>query len=139
MRTASQMAHHEGRVLKIYPSDRQKRIIAVNSGAARSVYNLLVAYDRELHLLGRTSIYIREVAERIDYLRSVIGSQSGIVNALPYLKDRDVDSMAVANSIMNYRRAWKNMKEHHAGVPTFHKKSSGQSYQTNAHLSLIHI
>lgn len=133
MRTASQMDYHAGCVLKIHPSDRQKHIIAVNDGAARSVYNLLVAYDREIHLLRKTSIYIREVAERIDYLTSVISSHSGIVNALPYLKEKDVDSMAVANAIMNYHRAWKNMKERHAGIPTFHRKSSKQSYQTNAH------
>ena len=133
MRTASQMDYHAGCVLKIHPSDRQKHIIAVNDGAARSVYNLLVAYDREIHLLRKTSIYIREVAERIDYLTSVISSHSGIVNALPYLKEEDVDSMAVANAIMNYRKAWKNMKERHTGIPTFHRKSSKQSYQTNAH------
>lgn len=133
MRAASQMDYHAGCVLKIYPSDRQKHIIAVNDGAARSVYNLLVAYDRELHLLRKTSIYIREVAERIDYLTSVISSHSGIVNALPYLKEKDVDSMAVANAIMNYHKAWKNMKERHTGIPTFHRKSSKQSYQTNAH------
>lgn len=133
MKKCKDMKYHEGIVMKIYPSDEQKHIIVVNSGAQRSVYNFLVAADREIYLLKEAGIYIREAADRIDYLKSVTASDSAIKNALPYLYEDDVDAQTVANAIKNYHTAWKNMKENHTGIPTFHKKSYGQSYQTNAH------
>ena len=133
MKKVIEMSFHEGTVLKIYPSDAQKRIIAVNDGAFRSVYNFLVASDREIHQLEKTGIYIRTVRERIDYLRKATKSASYIANALPYLKEKSVDSQAVANAIQNYHKAWKDMKENHCGIPTFHRKGYAQSYQTNAH------
>ena len=43
MRKCSDMNYHNGVILKIYPSDRQKHIIAVNDGAQRVVYNRLVS------------------------------------------------------------------------------------------------
>lgn len=133
MKKVSEMLFHEGTVLKIYPSDAQKHIIAVNDGAFRSVYNFLVASDREIHQLKKTGIYIRTVRERIDYLKQATKSASYIANALPYLKEKSVDSQAVANAIQNYHKAWKNMKKNHCGIPTFHRKGYVQSYQTSAH------
>lgn len=44
MRKMSEMPYHIGLQVKIYPSDLQKHLIAVNDGAKRAVYNHLVAY-----------------------------------------------------------------------------------------------
>ena len=44
-----------------------------------------------------------------------------------------MDDQAVANASKNYFASWKNRKDRHSGVPVFKKKSSMQSYQTNAH------
>ena len=43
MRKMSEMPYHIGLVVKMYPSHLQKKIVAVNDGAKRAVYNLLVA------------------------------------------------------------------------------------------------
>lgn len=133
MRSVKDMPCHRGLVVKLYPTDEQKRLIAVNDGAKRAVYNLLVAANNELYQLKKVKTYCKPVAERIDYLKSVLASTSAIQNALPFLYGADVDSQAVANAKQNYRTAWKNQKERHTGVPQFKKKGAEQSYQTNAH------
>ena len=54
MRKCSDMNYHYGVILKIYPSDRQKHIIAVNDGAQRAVYNRLVGSGNEIYRLRKT-------------------------------------------------------------------------------------
>ena len=46
MRKIADMLYHEGIVLKIYPSFRQQKIVAVNDGVRRFVYNKLVERDK---------------------------------------------------------------------------------------------
>ncbi len=133
MRPIAKMPYHLGLKVKIYPSNEQKRLIAVNDGVARSVYNHLVACNNEKYRLSKTAEFVPVYQDRIDYLRSVVGEAKNVKNALPYLYGDDVDDQAVANAIRNYSTAWKNQKERHTGVPTFKKKSYEQSYQTNAH------
>lgn len=133
MRSVREMPYHVGMKVKIYPSNEQKRLIAVNDGAKRAVYNHLVACSNERYRLSRTSGLVPSDAMRLEYLESVTVSASGIKNALPFLYGPDVDDQTVANAIRNYKAAWKNMRELHRGVPVFKKKGYGQSYQTNAH------
>lgn len=133
MRKCKDMPYHIGIVLKIYPSSRQKHLVAVNAGAQRSVYNHLVACGNEIYCLSKTAAYIPSDRRRIDDLRNMTGSPANIQNALPYLYGREVDCQTVANGIRNYRTAWKNMRERHTGVPSFHKKGNDISYQTNCH------
>lgn len=133
MRKMSEMPYHIGLEVKIYPSYEQKRIVTVNDGAKRAVYNHLVECGNERYRLLKTAECTPVYRERLEYLKSVTGKASNIQNALPFLYGDDVDSQAVANAIMNYNTAWKNMKENHTGVPVFKKKSYEQSYQTNAH------
>lgn len=122
-----------GLKVKIYPSDEQKRLIAVNDGAKRAVYNHLVACGNEKYRLSMSADNVPAYQERLDYLESVTGGLDSIKNAMPFLYGKDVDDQAVANASKNYHTAWKNRKERHTGVPVFKKKSSVQSYQTNAH------
>ena len=133
MRKSKDMPYHIGLKVKLYLSYQQKHIVAVNDGAKRSVYNLLVSASNEKYRLSKTAPYCPTDRNRLDYIFSVVSSTAGIKNALPYLNEEDVDSMAVDNAVRNYRTAWKNQKERHTGVPTFKKKSYEQSYQTNAH------
>lgn len=141
MHTMSQMPYHIGFKVKLHPSDYQKHLIAVNDGAKRAVYNHLVACGNERYrlakavdsiLLSHPAAYVPMYLERIDYLQSVSFDVKGIQNALPFLYGKEIDSLAVANAVKNYRFAWKNQKEQHRGVPMFKKKSYEQSYQTNA-------
>lgn len=133
MRKAAEMPYHIGLKVKIYPSSEQRRLIAVNDGAARSVYNHLVAANNEKYRLSKTADLVPADRERLKYLASVVGPVKNIQNARPYLYGDDVDAQAIANAKKNYSTAWKNQKEQHTGVPVFKKKSYEQSYQTNAH------
>ena len=140
MRKCSDMNYHNGVILKIYPSDRQKHIIAVNDGAQRAVYNLLVGVDKEAHRLKKTADIVPADRKRLEDVTLKIRELNGrgsdtahIRNTLPFLNEPEVDSHVIANARKNYSTAWKNMRERHTGVPTFHKKSYEQSYQTSTH------
>ena len=134
MKSMKDLKYHAGIVLRIYPSDRQKRLIAVNSGCQRYVYNHLVAVNNEIYRLSKTAEFVPCDRQRTDYLKSV-RHHSGIANQAPFLYGSEVDKYVIDNAIINYQTAWKNQKERHLGVPTFHKKSYSQSYQTNCHYS----
>ena len=133
MRTCSEMPYHIGVLLKLYLPETGKRLVAVNDGAQRSVYNHLVACNNEIHYLKETADFVPADRKRIAYLKSVSCNAAAIKNALPYLYEKDVDCQTVENGIRNYRTAWKNMKKRHTGVPTLHKKSAEQTWQTNCH------
>lgn len=132
MRQMNQMPYIIGVVIHIYPSNKQKRIIAKNDGAARFIYNRLVARDRELHALERVKRYCEPVAVRISYLKSLGTNLSDLKAAYPFLEDKEIDSRAVCNAKQNYQAAWNNfMKVSGTSIPTFHKKGYSKSYQTN--------
>ncbi|MDY6281184.1 MAG: RNA-guided endonuclease TnpB family protein [Roseburia faecis] len=133
MHTCSEMPYHIGVLLKLHLSETGKRLVAVNDGAQRSVYNHLIACNNEIYRLKKTAAYVPSDRKRIDYLYSVSATAAAIKNALPYLYEKDVDCQTVENGIRNYRIAWKNRKERHTGVPAFHKKSAEQVWQTNCH------
>ena len=46
---------HIGLKLRIYPSDKQKKIIKMNGGASRYIYNKLVADNNEKYSLQGTT------------------------------------------------------------------------------------
>ncbi len=139
MRHCSEMPYHAGIVVRIYPSRRQKHVIAVNDGCGRSVYNRLVALNNERRQLLRTAALVPAYRDRLAYLDSILRSPqtalpAALKNMMPYLYGPDVDSLTVDNAIRHYNNAWKKFKaDARAGVPAFHKKTYAQSYQTNAH------
>lgn len=136
MKKVKEMPYHIGFKVKIYPSNEQKHLIAVNDGAARATYNHLVATSNEKYRLSKTAAFVPSDRDRISYLESVTGAVKNIKNVLPYLYEDDVDEQAIANAKLNYASAWKNQKERHTGVPVFKKKSYEQVYHTNAHYYL---
>ena len=132
MHNMKSMPYIIGIKVRIYPSADQKRIIAKNDGAARFIYNHLVARDRELHSLQKVQIYCEPVASRIDYLKSLGTDLSDFKAAYPFLEDPEIDSLAISNAKQNYLTAWKNFREvYGTSIPTFHKKGYDKSYQTN--------
>ena len=134
MRKCADMKYHFAAELRIYPSSQQKHIIAVNDGASRFVYNRMTANDRELHRLKKTAHLCPAYKGKIEYLEQVRSSKRELVNTIPFLNEKDVDSLAVDNAIKNHNLAWKRFREvPGTGIPGFHKKSYKQSYQTNAH------
>lgn len=133
MKKMDAMKFHAGIKLRIYPSDEQKRLIAVNDGAQRYVYNHLVATNNEIYMMSKSAAVVPCYRQRLEYLKSVRSDSSAIENMAPFLYSTDVDCQTIANAKANYQAAWANMKERHTGVPAFHKKSYEQSYQTNNH------
>ena len=134
MRKCTDMEYHFAAKLRIYPSSQQKHIIETNDGASRFVYNRLTAIDRELHSLKKAARLCPVYKDRITFLEQVRSSKKELVNMIPFLNDRSIDSLTVDNAIKNHRLAWKRFNEiPGAGIPGFHKKSYMQSYQTNAH------
>ena len=96
---------------RIYPNKNQSILINKTIGCARFVYNKMLGdfYDNDLIM---TPAYYKK-----DY---------------PFLKE--VDSLALANSQMNLKQAFRNYKNNkdHFNKPKFKKKSRSKlSYKTN--------
>ena len=122
--------------LRIYPTNEQKSIISANAGAARFVYNRLVARNKELFLLRKTSCFVEPIVNRIKYIESLGESCGAWKESCPFLTDSRIDSLAIANTVQNYHKAWKQFKTvPGTSIPTFHKKGYADSYQTNAQYS----
>lgn len=131
MKSMAQMKYHYGLKVRIYPSDRQKKIIKINSDASRFIYNEVVAINKELMQLRRVKLPIDIVQDRIKQL-TMRQNAKQMSNHYQFLEDKRIDSLTKANAIQNYRKAWNAFRKVHAtGVPKFHRKSYHWRYQTN--------
>lgn len=131
MKSMAQLEYHYGLKVRIYPSDHQKQIIKVNGDASRSIYNEMVAIDKELWQLNRVKLPIDTVQDRIQQLKLRRNAKQ-MSNHFQFLEDKRIDSLAKANAIQNYYKAWKAFRRvHGTGVPKFHRKSYVWRYQTN--------
>lgn len=127
----AELNYHYGLKVCIYPSDQQKQLIKVNSDASRFVYNEMVAIGKELAQLKRVKLPIDLVIRRIKQLRQRQNARQ-MANHYQFLEDPRIDSLAKANAIQNYHKAWHAFRKvHTAGVPKFHRKSYAWRYQTN--------
>ena len=132
MKKMSDLEYRYGLKMRIYPSTNQKKIIKINGNIARTVYNKMVAIDQELYKLKQVKLPIDSVKERIKELKSRKNARN-LSNHYQYMQDKNIDSLAKANAIQNYQKAWKMFRKvHSSGTPKFHKKSYRLSYQTNA-------
>lgn len=137
MKKMSDLEYHYGLKMRIYPSTNQKKIIKINGNIARTVYNKMVAIDQELYKLKQVKLPIDIVKERIKELKSRKNARN-LSNHYQYMQDKNIDSLAKANAIQNYQKAWKMFRKvHSSGTPKFHKKSYRLSYQTNAQYSTL--
>lgn len=125
--------YHYGLMVRIYPNTEQKQIISVNSNASRFVYNKMVQLGKELYSFGRPTIYIKAVDERLTYLKELKKSTTMLKDMYPWLCDKRIDSLAIANAKQNYNKAWNLYRKiHNISPPNYHKKSYEEKYQTNA-------
>ena len=131
MKSMAKMQYHYGLKIRCYPSDQQKQLIKINSDASRFIYNEMVAIGKELIQLRRVKLPIDTVQDRIKQL-TMRQNAKQMSNHYQFLKDKRIDSLAKANAIQNYRKAWNAFRKvHTAGVPKFHRKSYRWRYQTN--------
>ncbi|WII29693.1 RNA-guided endonuclease InsQ/TnpB family protein [Ligilactobacillus salivarius] len=132
MKKMSDLVYHYGLKMRIYPSNQQKEIIDLNGNIARTVYNKMVAIDQELYQLKQIKLPIDSILLRIEELEKRKNARN-MSNHYPYMQDKNIDSLAKANAIQNYQKAWKMFRKvHRTGTPKFHKKGYRLSYQTNA-------
>ena len=132
MKKMSDLVYHYGLKMRIYPSSQQKEIIDLNGNIARTVYNKMVAIDQELYQLKQIKLPIDSILLRIEELEKRKNARN-MSNHYPYMQDKNIDSLAKANAIQNYQKAWKMFRKvHRTGTPKFHKKGYRLSYQTNA-------
>lgn len=104
---------------RIYPNKEQAELINKTIGCARLVYNLM------LHDF---------------YFNNLLKTPAKYKDNYPFLKD--VDSLALANSRMDLRKAFRNYKRNpsHFGKPKFKKKSRSKlSYRTNNQHGTVRI
>ena len=132
MKKMSDLTYHYGLKMRIYPSSQQKKIIDLNGNIARTVYNKMAAIDQELYQLKQIKLPIDSILLRIEELEKRKNARN-MSNHYPYMQDKNIDSLAKANAIQNYQKAWKMFRKvHRTGTPKFHKKGYRLSYQTNA-------
>lgn len=104
---------------RIYPNKQQAILIHKTIGCARLIYNLM------LHDF---------------YKNDLIKTPAKYKNEYPFLKE--VDSLALANSQMDLKQAFRNYKNNkeHFGTPKFKKKSHAKlTYKTNNQKGTIRI
>ena len=132
MKKMKDLSYHYGLKIRIYPSSKQKQMIKINSDISRTVYNKLIAIDKELYQLKKVELPIDTVLDRIKELEKRKNPKD-LANHYRYMFNKDIDSLTLANAKQNYTKAWKNYKKvHQTGTPKFHKKGYEEKYQTNA-------
>ena len=130
--------YHIGLKLRIYPSDKQKKIIKMNGGASRYIYNKLVADNNEIFKLKKSSSFSPADKDRLEFLQSIHSSKSNTLVMIPFLSQKEIDSDMIDNAIQNYKMAWNQYnKVKGASVPTFHKKDNTYFYKTSNHYGKI--
>lgn len=124
--------------LRIYPSDKQKKIIKMNGGASRYIYNKLVADNNEMYELKKSSSFSIADRNRLEFLESIHKTKSNMLVMIPFLTQKEIDSDMICNAVQNYKMAWNQYKKvKGASVPTFHKKDNTYFYKTSNHYGKI--
>ena len=77
--------YHIGLKLRIYPSDKQKKIIKMNGGASRYIYNKLVADNNEIYELKKSSSFSIADRNRLEFLESIHKTKSNMLIMIPFL------------------------------------------------------
>ena len=130
--------YHIGLKLRIYPSNKQRKIIKINGGASRYIYNKLVADNNEIYELKKSSSFSPADKDRLEFLQSIHNSKSNMLVMIPFLSQKEIDSDMIDNAIQNYKMAWNQFRKvKGASVPTFHKKDNTYFYKTSNHYGKI--
>lgn len=125
MKKMKEYKYHIGLNLRIYPSDKQKKIIKMNGGASRYIYNKLVADNNEMYELKKTASFSFADKDRLEFLQSVHSSKSNMLVMIPFLTQKEIDSDMIDNAIQNYKMAWNQFRKvKGTSVPTFHKRDN---------------
>lgn len=129
------LSYHSGIKLRIYPSNNQKQIIHANINASRFDYNELVAIDKELYMLNKTKLYIKQIEDRKEYLNRLKSGEFGklLQQRHPWIHASGASAVSLSQAQRRYKDAWNMFRKvHTSGVPVFKRKklNNAGSYQT---------
>lgn len=136
MKRMSNLKYHFGIKLRFYPSDKQKKMIKQNYDAQRFVYNQYVGANRLIyHIKNSSKIaqsnstlpfvmksmtkYEINQAQTLLETQELITKHRNIRDKYEFLRAKEIDSLAIANAIQNYKKAWRNYHQIGYGKPTF--------------------
>lgn len=148
MKSMSNLTYRYGIKMRFYPSSQQKEIIKQNYDAQRFVYNSYVGNNRIIYQIKKLSRLQQLTSNRpfamslptkhqldlINYmqtLQNLISTPKHLRDTYDFLRVKQIDSLAIANAVQNYHKAWRNYHKIGHGIPQFHRKSNEWSYQTN--------
>lgn len=103
---------------RIYPSKKQKTLLAKHFGCCRFIYNWALEQKIKYYQDNQKGISIFELANKLPDLKK---------NDYPWLKE--VNSQALQSSLINLDRAFTNFFKHNTDFPKFKSKKNHQSFQ----------
>lgn len=135
---AKECNHFIGIKIRIYPSEKQKKLIAINSGTSRAVYNKYIEINKRRYDLNKsleTETNIENIALIKNELQSIkdINANPTKLNAVfDWLDNKKlIDPQTKYLAKKDYQAAWNMWRKTGAKPPTFQKKSHIQSYSTS--------
>lgn len=106
--------------LRIYPNKLQKVLIEKTFGSVRFLYNSVLAYKKDLYTsTGRNY-------SKFDAMKDV----TEIKKIPDYEWLKEVDSIALQQSLVDLDVAYTNFFKHHKSFPKFKKKNDKNSFRT---------
>lgn len=120
----------KGIKIRIYPNKRQKELIAKTFGCCRLVYNRCLALRKDTYQATKESIGYKETNAMLTSLKKA--------DEFEFLKE--VDSMALQQSLRDLDKAYQNFFKTKRGFPKFKSKhNSHNAYRTQNVSNCIRI
>ena len=128
------LAYHYGIKMRFYPSSQQKEMIKQNYDAQRFVYNSYVGNNRIIYQIKKLS-YLQQLTSNLPFVMSLptkhqldlinymqtlqnrISTPKHLRDAYNFLRVKQIDSLAIANAVQNYHKAWQNYHKIGQGIP----------------------
>ena len=118
------MEYSRGYKFRLYPTNAQINLIKRNIGAARYVYNLFLAYRRNLYDLQQKSVSKYETFKLLTLVKHTEPDRAWL---------KEADNKALQLSLDNLERAYKNFFAKRAKYPRFKSRHRHkQTYSTDS-------
>lgn len=127
---------HSGIKVRMYPSNKQKQTIKLNSNISRFIYNEYVAlglesYDLKKYLEKEES---SSTQGRLDEIKSFNSNPTNLHKIHNWLTlNKDIDPQTKYLALKAYKSAWNMWRKiPKSNPPTFKKRNSSQKYSTDS-------
>ncbi len=99
------MKYHIALEVRACLSNAQKRTVMLNGRMRLFVYSRLVSVGKEKYCLSKSAQHFPTDRAGLNFLSTAYSSSLNIVNAIPFLNQKYVDSDMMANIILLYNAA----------------------------------